>query len=257
MKGVYNMKVGFARKTAAEWVRQHVGRKDWFRGAYFSGSTIGLPDDEELPEASDVDIVIVTDQDEPPLKLGKFVHRGTLLEVTYLSRHELATAERVLTNYHLAGSFRKDTIISDPTGHLHTLQAEVSHHFADRKWVRRRCEHARQKVENGLRNIDTSAPWHDQVMAWLFSTGVTTHVLLVAALVVAVLMLLGASSPARASTTFTVTNTGPSSLRMLGSSLSKAARSVNSDACGNPAPLAMAAKLARPPPGMGCPPVTS
>jgi hypothetical protein len=58
----------------------------------------------------------------------------------------------------------------------------VSHHFAEQVWVRRRCKNARQRIENGLRAIDTSAAWHDQVTAWLFPTGVTTHVLLIAAL---------------------------------------------------------------------------
>jgi hypothetical protein len=135
-----------------------------------------------LSAASDIDVVIVTAQAEPPLKLGKFVYRGTLVEATYLSWNQLASVEEVLTSYHLAGSFRLDTIIADPTGHLRKLQRQVSRHFADRVWVRRRCENARQKIENGLRAIDTSAPLHDQVTAWLFPTGVTTHVLLVAAL---------------------------------------------------------------------------
>ncbi|WP_256223391.1 hypothetical protein [Paenibacillus sp. 1_12] len=99
-----------------------------------------------------------------------------------MSWNQLASVEEVLTSYHLAGSFRVDTIIADPTGHLRRLQTEVSRHFADRVWVRRRCDNVRQKIENGLRAIDTAAPLHDQVTSWLFPTGVTTHVLLVAAL---------------------------------------------------------------------------
>jgi hypothetical protein len=176
------MRVGSARAAATDWVLQHASREDGFQGAYFSGSTIGLSDDSELPAASDIDVVIVTAQDEPPLKLGKFIYRGTLLEATYLSWKQLASVEEVLTSYHLAGSFRMDTIIVDPTGHLRSLQSEVSRHFADRVWVRRRCENVRQRIDNGLRTIDITAPLHDQVTSWLFPTGVTTHVLLVAAL---------------------------------------------------------------------------
>ncbi|MCZ8516601.1 hypothetical protein O9H85_30290 [Paenibacillus filicis] len=176
------MRVGTARAAAAEWVLQNASTEEWFMGAYFSGSTIGLPDDLEMSEASDIDVVVVTEQAEPPLKLGKFVYRDTLIEITYLSWNQLASIEEVLTSYHLAGSFRVDTIIADPTGQLRRMQTEVSRHFAERVWVRRRCENARQKIENGLRSIDISAPRHDQIMAWLFSTGVTTHVLLVAAL---------------------------------------------------------------------------
>ncbi|NRF95353.1 hypothetical protein HQN89_31240 [Paenibacillus frigoriresistens] len=176
------MRVGSARIAAADWVMQNASRDVGFQGAYFSGSSIGLPDDSEMSPASDIDVVVVTAQAETPLKLGKFVYRDTLIEVTYLSWNQLASVEEVLTSYHLAGSFRVDTIITDPTGRLSALQTEVSNHFAERVWVRRRCENALQKIENGLRSIDTSAPLHDQVMAWLFSTGVTTHVLLVAAL---------------------------------------------------------------------------
>jgi hypothetical protein len=139
-------------------------------------------DDAELPPASDVDVMVVTAQDQPPPKLGKFLYRDTLIEVTYLPWHLLASAEQVLVSYHLASSFRVDTIITDPTNHLRSLHARVSRHFAERVWVRRRCQNARRKIEDGLRAIDPAAPFHDQVTAWLFPTSVTTHVLLVAAL---------------------------------------------------------------------------
>jgi hypothetical protein len=176
------MRVGSARTVATEWVMQYASREAGFQGAYFSGSMISLPDDVEMSSTSDIDVVVVTAKAEPPLKLGKFIYRDTLMEVTYLSWNQFASVEEVLTSYHLAGSFRVDTIIADPTGQLRRLQTQVSRHFAERVWVRRRCENARQRIENGLRAIDTSAPLHDQVTAWLFPTGVTTHVLLVAAL---------------------------------------------------------------------------
>lgn len=64
------MKVGFARTIAIEWVIQHVSREEWFQGAYFSGSTVGLSNEAELLASSDVDIMIVTKLDEPPLHMG-------------------------------------------------------------------------------------------------------------------------------------------------------------------------------------------
>ena len=176
------MRVGAAREAAVDWVMRHACPRDGFRGAYFSGSTVGMPAEAELLIGSDVDVVVVTSSADPSLKLGKFMHRGALLEVTYLPWRQIASAHEVLASYHLAGSFRVDTIIADPTGDLRGLQVQVSRHFAERVWVRRRCENARQKVDHGLRRIDTTAPWPDQVTAWLFPTGVTTHVLLVAAL---------------------------------------------------------------------------
>jgi hypothetical protein len=88
----------------------------------------------------------------------------------------------VLSNSHLAGSFRVPSVISDPTGRLTDLNAAVARDFAKRRWVFRRCEHARDKVLQNLEWSDRSQPFHDQVIPWLFATGVTTHVLLAAGL---------------------------------------------------------------------------
>ncbi|MEU0730489.1 hypothetical protein [Streptomyces sp. NPDC006140] len=176
------MKVGLARAAAIQWVAQHARTDTGFRGAYFSGSTVGLPDDAELSPSSDIDVFVVTAQEDPPAKPGKLRFQGALLEVSYLPRTQLASADDVLASYHLAGSFRTDAIIDDPTGELHALHAHVSRHFAARPWVRRRCQDARHRIESRLAGIDTSAPFHEQVISWLFPTGVTCHVLLVAAL---------------------------------------------------------------------------
>lgn len=176
------MKVGTARAIAAEWVMFHLSEEPWFRGAYFSGSTILLNENEDMSASSDMDVVVVMAHDETPLKLGKFRYEGVLIEVTYLSWSKLQSAEDVLTDYHLAGSFRVNTIISDPTEHLEKLQQYVSAHFTEKTWIRRRCENARLRIEHGLKSINPRDPWHDQVTSWLFPTGVTTHVILVAAL---------------------------------------------------------------------------
>ncbi|WP_260463681.1 hypothetical protein [Streptomyces sp. TRM72054] len=176
------MKVGLARSAAIQWVAQHAQPDAGFRGAYFSGSTVGLPDDAELSPSSDIDIFVVTAQEDPPAKPGKLRFQDALLEVSYLPWTEIASADDVLASYHLAGSFRTDAIIDDPTGDLHKLHAHISRHFAARPWVRRRCQDARQRIETRLAAIDTSAPFHEQVISWLFPTGVTCHVLLVAVL---------------------------------------------------------------------------
>ncbi len=176
------MKVGTARAIAAEWVTLHLSEKPWFRGAYFSGSTILQNENEDMSASSDMDVVVVMAHDEMPLKLGKFRYEGVLIEITYLSWNKLQSGEDVLTDYHLAGSFRVNTLISDPTGHLEKLQQYVSTHFAEKTWVLVRCKNARLRIEQGLKAINPRDPWHDQVTSWLFPTGVTTHVILVAAL---------------------------------------------------------------------------
>ncbi|MER7727554.1 hypothetical protein [Streptomyces sp. NPDC096323] len=177
------MRVGAARAAAVRWVATHARTTPGYRGAYFSGSTVGRPDEAELAPSSDVDVMVVTeDGGPPPAKLGKLWYNGALLEVTYVPWAELRDPEAVLSSYHLAGSFRRDTVIDDPTGELRALCAYVSPRFPERGRVRRRCLDARQRVEGRLAAFDTSAPFHEQVPAWMFPASVTTHVLLVAAL---------------------------------------------------------------------------
>jgi hypothetical protein len=176
------VRVGAARAAAAAWVARYARPAAGFRGAYYSGSTVGLPDDAELPPTSDVDICVVTAADEPPAMPGKLRYRGALLEVSYHPWAQFASADRVLASYHLAGSFRTDAVIEDPTGRLRALHAHIAPRFAARPWVLRRCKDARHRVETRLAPLDPAAPFHEQVNAWLFPTGVTCHVLLAAAL---------------------------------------------------------------------------
>ncbi|WP_406044744.1 hypothetical protein OG799_09910 [Micromonospora sp. NBC_00898] len=174
------MRVGAARAVAMEWVREHARREPGVRGAFFSGSTAGVPDDAVLPGSSDVDVVVV--RDEPAAKVGKFRHRGVLLEVTALTWEDLGSPEDVLGSWVFAPCFRTDTVILDPTGRLAVVRERVAAGFADPEWVRRRCAGVRRRVAGGLRVLDASAPLHEQVTAWLFPTSVLALLPVVAAL---------------------------------------------------------------------------
>ncbi|MBE9914842.1 hypothetical protein G8C92_12435 [Paenibacillus donghaensis] len=176
------MKIGLARQNAAAWVTTNARKEEGYLGAYFSGSTVGRFDQDSLPVGSDIDVVVVREGEEAPPKPGKIRFRDTLIEITYVSSKQLDTAEHLLKSYHLAGSFRFNTIIDDPTGGLRRLQEQVSKHFAEKKWVRQRCEEARVRAETGLRSLNPDAPLYERVTSWLFPTGVMTHVILVAAL---------------------------------------------------------------------------
>lgn len=174
--------VGTARQAAIDWVIHHAGGEADFLGAYFIGSTAGQPDDASLAPGSDIDVVVVTAASSQPLKPGKVRHAGALLDVTIIPWRLLSSAEVVLTSYHLATGLRLGTIIADPTGRLRTLHSYVAAHFAEEAVVRRRCQDVREHIETGLGSIDRSAPWPDQVLTWLFATGQTAHIPLVAAL---------------------------------------------------------------------------
>ncbi|MCM2999702.1 hypothetical protein M3647_19605 [Paenibacillus cellulositrophicus] len=174
--------VGSARAAAADWVMHQASKEKGFMGAYFTGSTIGMPEDAPMPPSSDIDVMVVSELAEPPLKPGKFIYRDTLIEGSYISLSELSSVQKVLVSHHLAGPFRVNTIISDPHGHLHRLYSEVSRHFADEVWVRQRCENVLKQIKRSLLGLDLSLPLHDLFTSWLFPTGITTHVLLLAAL---------------------------------------------------------------------------
>jgi hypothetical protein len=176
------MKVRDARAAALQWVTEHAGQIPGFLGAFVSGSAAWLPADTELPATSDIDVMVVTAGPQALPKLGKLRYRGVLVEITYLPWDQLASSKAVLSSYHLAGSFRTNTILADPTGRLTDLHAATARDYARLPWVRRRCQDAERKIVDGLGNLDMSQPLHDQVTAWLFPTGVTTHVLLTAGL---------------------------------------------------------------------------
>ncbi|WP_211591413.1 hypothetical protein [Microbispora sp. H10836] len=176
------LRVRDARAAAARWVAQEAATAPNFAGAFLTGSAAWADPGAVLPPTSDVDVaVVVTDPVAPP-KLGKIPWDGVLVEVTYVSWDRLVSAHDVLASCHLAGAFRTDTVIADPTGRLARLQAAVAAGFAERRWVRLRCEDAESRITGGLAALDAHAPFHDQVTAWLFPAGITTHVLLAAGL---------------------------------------------------------------------------
>ncbi len=174
------MRVQQAKDAARQWVIEEGRNTEGYCGAFFHGSTNWLPDDAVLAATSDVDVMVVLADSNPPIKPGKFTYRDVLLEVFYISRDQLETADMILGNYHLAGSFRTASIIADPSGLLTALQTAVSKEYAKRYWVYRRCEHARNNVLRSVRSLPEMEAFHDQVTAWLFASGITTHVLLVA-----------------------------------------------------------------------------
>lgn len=176
------MKVREARAVASRWVAAHAGEIPGFAGAFLSGSAIWLPAEEELPATSDVDVMVVTADHPPPPKLGKLPYGGLLVEVSFLSWEQLGTCERVLSSWYLAGSFRTDTVLADPSGRLARLREAVAGEWATRRWVRRRCRDAERRILDGLAGLDPAQPSHDQVTTWLFATSLTTEVLLTAGL---------------------------------------------------------------------------
>ncbi len=177
-----SMSVAQAKGIARQWVAEEGIALPGFAGAFLHGSVNWLPDEATLSAASDLDVMVLLADSAPPVKPGKFVYQGVLLEVSYLSSERLQSPESILSDYQMAGSFRAPGILADPTGQLSRVQAEVARHYAQRDWVRKRCEDVRRKIERDLQGTHEDRIFPEQVLAWLFGTGKTAHLPLVAGL---------------------------------------------------------------------------
>ncbi len=174
------MLVRHARDAARQWVHEDAARIPGFRGALFSGSTATLPEGQEFPYTSDLDVKIVLDalpEDNGP---QKFPFQDVVIDLSYATPDEVATAETVLGTYYAAAHFLGPAIISDPSGHLAEIQPVVRDHFAERRWVRARSEHACQHAQGTLAMLDASAPLHGQVIALMFPLVFASHMIMVA-----------------------------------------------------------------------------
>ncbi len=152
-------------------------------GAFLTGSVTALAPDAELPATSDVDVVVVLRNGPAvPAKPGKLRCDGVLLEVTELPWSEVADPAVVARTHYLAPSFAGDHVLADPTGHLARLRTEIAPSFAAPEAVQARCEDVLIRMVTRSAALDPAAPWHEQVLTWLFPATLPTQVPLVAAL---------------------------------------------------------------------------
>ncbi len=170
-----------ARKAALAWVDETARTMPGYRASFLAGSITSLPDSAIVPPWMDTDIMVVVDGDAPA-KAGKFRSSGALLEGTFLSHASLADPEVVLGSYHTANALATGAIIGDPTGWLVAVQATVRREFPRRHRVEIRCAHARARVEAGFAALAETGSLAERAQAWVFPTGVLTHILLVAGL---------------------------------------------------------------------------
>lgn len=164
-----------ARAAAEDWVRGSGAR-----AACYAGSSLDLGDGAELPAESDLDIIIVVDG-PAPTKIGKVLHRGVRLDVSFLDRRELADYDAVARIHYLAPSFRSErSIIVDADGELHSLHDHLAPIFERPDVVWGRCENVLSRMTSGLAHVGEPTGWPAQLLGWLFPTSLPTQLLLVA-----------------------------------------------------------------------------
>ncbi len=176
------MRADQARAVARAWVESDAGKLRGYRGALWHGSILTLPDAAELPPSSDIDIVIVVDDPAALPPAGKTLRDGVLLDISYVGWESVRDPEALLANHSLAPTFRSPELLADPNGDLGAITSRVRSEFATRASVERRCDSATSRLKGNLSSLRPERPFHENVMAWLFGTGITTHVLLVAGL---------------------------------------------------------------------------
>ena len=176
------MLVRQAKEAARQWVLEEGRSLPHFYGAFFAGSTNWMPEDTPLPAASDVDVKIVLESPEIPGDFRKFRYSDVVLEIAYAPVAPFQSPDAILGDYYTAGHFTRPNIILDPAGQLTRIQAAVAQDFAKRRWVSRRCEHARAWFLTSLQWLHPAAPLPDQVFAWVYPTSVLAHLVQVAAL---------------------------------------------------------------------------
>jgi hypothetical protein len=147
------MLVKHAKDVARQWANEEASTLPGFSGAFYHGSATWLADDAALPATSDADLVVVMAGPTLPVKPGKFLYRDVLLDVSCLPQNHLQSADLILGQSDMAGSFRIPSIIADPSGQLTILQAAVAKDDAKLQWVRRQCEHASDKVLRHLQSL--------------------------------------------------------------------------------------------------------
>ncbi len=174
------MTIQEAALAATDWIDRCESQSPGFLGAYVGGSAATLPESAPLPAGSDLDVFAVLDAPPPP-KRGKFLHRGALLEISYLAADAIFPPERALADYHLAHSLRFGRLLRDPTGALAALQREVAERFARRDAIALRRDGALNRVHSGL-TAPLPEPLPDRTLSWLFPTGIAAHAVLVSAL---------------------------------------------------------------------------
>ena len=174
--------IGVARTLAAAVVAEEASRLPGVVGAYTAGSSNWLPDDATLSPSSDLDVMLVLDTPDPPVKPGKQQYGGVLLELSYLSGQRFLTADAILREYRLAPSFQSAQILLDPSGRLAALQAEARREYPKDARVRQRRDHVEANTLGLAGAVATWDVLHEQVTCTYFAAGGLTHLLLVAGL---------------------------------------------------------------------------
>jgi hypothetical protein len=122
-----------------EWVDLHARTLPRFAGAYLWGGITALPDDAPFALYRDVDVVVVVMEGADD-RTEEVLYRGVMLEVIMQNLAAHHDAHTVLADPSRGPNIATTQILADPTGVLVPLQRAVAEQYAQRRWIRARCE---------------------------------------------------------------------------------------------------------------------
>lgn len=168
-------------KFLAPWLENFLRENPFIRGAYLAGSVAELHPDDEIGSCSDIDIMMPIDspaRDKP----GKIPYNSFIIEGTFIPWGELRDPERSMANYHVAHGLHHNLVLADQTGELTALCEYIAAEFPKPERIRARVDNVITKIESNLNGFRTDVPVERQCMGLLFTAGILTHAVLVAAM---------------------------------------------------------------------------
>jgi hypothetical protein len=170
-----------AQQLAKQWIAEHRETILGYRGAYLAGSLCWLDDDDPVSDYSDIDVMLIVEDEEMRTKPGKFEYRGGLIEVSVSPISVIRDVEATVSQGAIAASIARNRILDDPGHLLRPAFDWIAAEFPREHRVIERLDAIQASIAKRVTSIDDSAPFHDQAM-WVFPAGVTTHLLLTAGL---------------------------------------------------------------------------
>jgi hypothetical protein len=166
------MLAGEARAIAERWVAEELGRSAGDVVCVLtSGSINHMPDSDPFPASSDLDLLLVVPEiDRERHWVSKFSYQGIALELGYVPRERLRSAEVVLGDFALAEHVVHGKVLFDPERIVGGLRAAIAAEFADRRWIRRRCRAGAEHALSLIKAFESDG-------SLFHLTGVTFHAL--------------------------------------------------------------------------------
>ncbi len=170
------------KALTTEWVSENASQLPGFMGGFFRGSLTEAQDDAEFPIGSDLDLTLVFEGALPDTPLRSDLHDGVIIGGGFWPLTRLQPLERVLSDYRIGYSFRLPHVLPGASDRLCEMAAAVSRDFPKRHWAMKRVDDARANCLKYVGFVSEFESEFDKVIAWLWSAGITTHIILAAAL---------------------------------------------------------------------------